>query len=169
MNSITEVNNMAGRYVLNQTPETLEKYFGTPINVNTEIREQSGENPAGKAYSTYTYPIDDLRELIPSLPRGATFQIKFLEGYAKEIALNPNIDVEPFYYNQAEATAFFKYVFGYEPPVWKEMPVPLVGHEGYSDHKYCLGDGVATSFISFTGGEDMIILSYDPTCEPPYT
>jgi hypothetical protein len=44
---------MAGRYVLNQTPETLEKYFGTPINVNTEIREQSGENPAGKAYRTH--------------------------------------------------------------------------------------------------------------------
>jgi hypothetical protein len=50
---------LAGRYVLNQTPETINRYFGQPLNQVTY---------------TLNYPTTDLRRLFPSLSKESKFR-----------------------------------------------------------------------------------------------
>ena len=147
----------AGRYILNQTPQKIQRYFGRPI-----AREQNA------ASTTYTYSAKPLRRVIPKLPKQAIFQISFIKNKAQVISLTVNAPEEQsFNYSQPEAQAIFNYIFGYKPPLWKPIPLPFGGggHEGFRDHKVCLGDGVVTNFISYRKGEEFIQLQYDPACE----
>ena len=146
----------AGRYVLNQTPQKIQNYFGRPI-----AREQSN------ASTTYTYSAKPLRLVIPKLPKQAKFEISFIQNKAQVIALIVHAQEKSFNYGQAEAQELFNYIFGYKPPIWKPIPLPFGGggHEGFRDHKFCLGDGVVNNFISYRIGEEFIQLRYDPACE----
>ncbi len=143
----------AGRYVLDQNPTTIQRYFGRPISVDGNIR---------------TYSSVRLRRIFPDLPKDAKFQIEFDSNKTKRIMLGVNApEGESFTYDPAK---FFTYVFGYEPPIYKEIPLPWGGggHEGFRDNKACLGDGVGTSYMTYRLGDDNISLYYDPACEPPY-
>lgn len=155
---------MAGRYVLDQTPQTIQRYFGRPIAQSTERGDKN------TIYTVYTYSSAPIRRLFP-FPKAGQFKVKFVDNRATSIQLMVNAgENEYFDYGQAEATKFFNYIFGYQPPIWKPIPLPFGGggHEGFIDNKACLGDGVATFFISYRLGQDNISLQYDRGCEPPY-
>lgn len=151
----------AGRYVLNQSPQTVQRYFGRPIATvpgeATRLLEM-----------TYRYKPAGIRRVLPRLPKGATFQIGFANQRVQSLWLDVNAsENESFSYGRTEASQFFTYIFGYQPPRWQ--PLPLAngggGHEGFIEYEACLGDGVATSYISYRLGEENIRLFYSPLCE----
>ncbi len=151
---------VAGRYVLNQTPQTIQRYFGKPL----KIEASNGSNQ-----QVYTYSINQLRRVLPNLPKGATFGMTFVNNRVSAIWLSANATPpnESFSFGQPEAFKLYRYIFGYNPPLWKEIELPLGGggHEGFLDHKFCLGDGVGTTFMTYMLGEENIRLFYDPICE----
>ncbi|MGL4378512.1 MAG: hypothetical protein ACRCT1_18880 [Microcoleaceae cyanobacterium] len=155
-------NAIAGRYVLNQTPEQIEKYWGSPLSKIPKETEK------GTQEIIYSYQTKPLRRIFPTLPKNAEFQVTFVNNQAIRISLltNSNGD-QPFTFSSLEAAQLFNYIFGYEPPTWKTLP-HIYGHEGFGETKACLGDGVGIFFYSFMWGEDQISLYYDPLCEPPY-
>lgn len=141
-----------GRYVLDQSPQTIESYFGTPIAEEGDLK---------------TYACDDLRQVFPDLPQAATFQIQFDQDRVVRILLNANAsETESFSYDPAK---FFTYIFGYEPSTYQPIPLPFGGggHEGFIDNKACLGDGVGTAWITYRLGDENIALYYDAACELP--
>lgn len=148
---------LAGRYVLNQTPQTIQRYFGRPLKIET-----SATNPTQKTYFYSTLPI---RRLFPSFPVQGQFGMTYVNDRVKTIWLSPRTPENGnFSYNPK---AFFNYIFGYQPPIFKQLQVSG-GHEGFADYKACLGDGVITTYIEYRLGTDQISLTYDPVCEPPY-
>ena len=149
---------LAGRYVLNQSPQTVQHYFGAPISTVPASGSRGGE-------TTYRYNLAGVKRVLPKLPKGTTFQIGFINNRVQSLWLDANLQGEPFTYGRNEASRFFTYIFGYKPPFWKPISLPNGGggHEGFTDYKACLGDGVATSYIRYYAGEDNIQLFYDNT------
>ncbi|BAY92883.1 MULTISPECIES: hypothetical protein [unclassified Tolypothrix] len=153
---------LAGRYVLNQTPQTIERYFGRYITKKT-----NGEQV------TYTYAPKSFRQLFKQFPK-SDFSITFVKSQAKYITLNFNGDFfqypGSYNYDKAEATKFYNYIFGYQPPIWKELSAKFSGNETIYFYEYCLGDGVATNFerYGYKQFTDSATLSYNNRCEPPY-
>ncbi|HIK16462.1 MAG TPA: hypothetical protein IGS53_14435 [Leptolyngbyaceae cyanobacterium M33_DOE_097] len=159
----------AGRYVLNQSFSTIERYFGRHL---TESKRQQGN----EVLTERTYSNTRLRRMIPNLPANAKFKVIFVNGKAQWIALVPatgaGIPVEDkawqaFVYDRATAFNFFEYIFGYRPPTY--TPVPGYyggGHEGFYDNRICLGDGIQTTYTEYISGVGDIQLSYTPECEP---
>lgn len=140
----------AGRYVLNQTPETINRYFGQPLNQITY---------------TLNYPTTDLRRLLPNLSKDSTFKITFVNNKVNYIELEPNMSGSvPFDYEPAK---FFEYIFGYKPSIVKVINQST--GEGFGSYEVCLGDGVATSYTRSAPGDMFIKLYYNTVCEPPYT
>ena len=157
---------MAGRYVLNQTPPTIQRYFGRPLDRLT----QTDNN--GNVITTYSYSPAPIRRLLPKFPRTGKFKVIFANDRSTTIVLevNASSEREAFSYRQAEAAKLYNYIFGYRPSIWRSMPLrggPR-GHEGFSESEVCLGDGILTSYMSYMLGDDNIRLEYDPRCEPPY-
>ncbi|XGV99416.1 MAG: hypothetical protein ACAF41_10825 [Leptolyngbya sp. BL-A-14] len=151
----------AGRYVLNQSPQTVQRYFGRPIATVPGEATRLSE-------MTYRYNPAGLRRVLPKLPKGATFQIGFAKQRVQSLWLDVNArENESFSYGRTEASQFFTYIFGYQPPRWQPLPLPNGGggHEGFIEYEACLGDGVATSYISYRLGEENIRLFYSPLCE----
>jgi hypothetical protein len=151
---------LAGRYVLNQTPQTIESYFG---RYTTKLTQ--GEQ------ITYTYTPKSFRGLFPKFPK-SNFAIIFVNNQAKYITLNFNgnfgANSQDYNYEQAEAAKFYNYIFGYKPPIWQEISDKFSGNETIHDYEYCLGDGVATSFQRYGYQQltDAATLFYDTRCEP---
>jgi hypothetical protein len=148
----------AGRYVLNQTPATIQRYFGHPLS------QQIDKNNKQVIYS---YSTKKLRRLFPKFPKSGIFTIVFVNNRAQSLNLDQR--GEGFDYGQKEAGKFFTYIFGYKPPIWKPIQLPNNGggHEGFIEYKACLGDGVATDYADFQGGSLYSRLYYDPLCESP--
>lgn len=138
---------LAGRYVLNQTPQTIQRYFGRPwawLTSNERV--------------TYTYSPAGIRRLFPNFSEYGTFKITFVNNHAASISID---DFSySFVYNKAEAKKFFNYIFGYNPPTWK-----LISSQGVEilERKYCLGDGVAND-VSVGDLSLVSVLYYDPAC-----
>lgn len=153
---------MAGRYVLNQTPQTMERYFGRHITKRTNGNDV-----------IYIYNPKSFRRIFPQFPK-SNFSITFVKKQAKYITLNFNADFSEYSgdqnYSQAEAAKFYNYIFGYQPPIWQELSAKFGGNETVYFYEYCLGDGVATSFdrYGYKQFTDSATLSYDTRCEPPY-
>ena len=152
---------IAGRAIFNQTPQTLQKYFGKPLS--KVIKNDS---------ITYTYSNQQLHRLFPEFG-DSQFSIMFIQNQAKYIILNmsTNKNADDFTYDGKQASKFYEYIFGYKPPIWQEIAHKFTGNETIYQYTYCLGDGVATNFIlggykQFLLGE--VILYYDNRCEPPY-
>lgn len=151
----------AGRYVLNQSPQTVQRYFGRPI-----ATVLGGETRLSEL--TYRYSPAGIKRVLPKLPKRATLQIGFINQRVQSVWLDANADEnESFSYGRAEASKFFAYVFGYQPSYWQPIPLPNGGggHEGFVEYEACLGDGVATSYMSYRLGEENIRLFYNPLCE----
>ncbi len=140
----------AGRYVLNQTPETINRYFGQPLN---------------KVTYTLQYPTTDLQRLFPDFPKKGEFKITFVNNRVQKIELEPNLagGEGTFSYNPAK---FFQYIFGYQPSIVKVINRST--GEGFATYEVCLGDGVATSYTTSAPGDLFISLYYKTACEPPY-
>jgi hypothetical protein len=141
----------AGRYVINQTPETINSYFGPPLN---EVKY------------TLNYPTTELRTVIPKLPEKAEIKITFVNNKVQLVELEPNV-VNPEASFTYEPEKFFKYLFGYQPPI-KKLINQSTG-EGFANYEICLGDGVATSYTTSAPGDFYINLYYKTACEPPYS
>ena len=141
---------LAGRYVLNQTSETINRYFGQPLNEVTY---------------TLNYPTKDLRRLFPDFPKKGEFKITFVNNRVQRIELEPNLagGEGTFSYKPAK---FFEYIFGYKPPIAKVIAQGT--GEGFGTYEVCLGDGVATSYTTSAPGDLFIQLYYNTACEPPY-
>lgn len=151
----------AGQYVLNQSPQTVQRYFGRPIATVSAGGTRLSE-------MTYRYNPAGIRRVLPKLPKGATLQIGFVNHRVQSLWLDTNAsENESFSYGRAEASQFFTYIFGYHPPRWHPLSLPNGGggHEGFIEYEACLGDGVATSYLSYRLGEENIRLFYDPLCE----
>ncbi len=148
----------AGRYVLNQTPSTIKRYFGNPISQKFDNQNKQ---------VIYSYSTQKIRKLFPNFPKSGKFTIVFVNNRAQYINLDQN--GEGFDYGQLEAEKFFTYIFGYKPPIWKPIPLPNGGggHEGFIEYKACLGHGVATNYADFQGGSLYSVIYYDPICENP--
>ncbi len=162
INSLFTPPALAGRYVLNQTPQTIERYFGHYLTKRT-----NGDR------LTYTYAPKSFQGLFPQFPK-SNFSITFVNNQAKDISLNFNADFAEYLgsynYDQAESKKFFNYIFGYQAPVWQELSAKFGGNETVYSYEYCLGDGVATSFdrYGYKQYTDTATLAYNTRCEPPY-
>jgi len=165
MISIAERSPAAGRYVLNQSPQTIERYFGPYWTRLTRT-----EN--GITRVTYTYSPAGLLRVFPNT-RIDRFAIAFIDNRAQSINLNINSSAYPdsFEYGQSEASRFYEYIFGYRPPIWKLLASRFSGNETIYSYDFCLGDGVSTGFV--IGGAAQVLmgdvdLRYNSRCEPPY-
>jgi hypothetical protein len=149
---------VAGRYVLNQTPQTIERYFGrywtrlttTDANGNTLI--------------TYTYSPRPLQRLF-SGTENSTFKVNFINNRAQEILLDNMLTLD---FDGSDAVRFFEYVFGYRPPEsqYRELGIENT-MTGYGEYVACLGDGVLTRYNTTGAGYTFFVrLSYDQRCEP---
>jgi len=161
LNSFLAPSAEAGRPVLNQTPQTIHRYFG---GYKTRLTTNSGV--------TYTYAPVKFRQLFPKF-RKSNFSITFVNNRAKNISLNFNAsfgdpDVD-YNYDGAEAEKFYNYIFGYKPPIWKQISRRFGGETIY-DYEYCLGDGVGNSFgrYGYKQFTELANFYYDSRCEPPY-
>lgn len=159
LNSIFIPPALAGRYVLNQTPQTIEGYFG---RYTTKLTK--GEQV------TYTYAPPSFRQLFPKFPK-SNFSLTFVNNQVKHITLNFNGNFGPSSadenYGKPAAVKFYNYIFGYQPPSWQELSSKFGGNETVYDYEYCLGDGVLTSFQRYGYQQltDSATLSYDTHCE----
>ncbi len=148
---------LAGRYVLNQTPATIQRHFGRPWTIET-----LKDKPNTKLY---TYSPSGVRRVFPTFPKQGKFGMTFVDNRVQTIWLIPNTANNGYFnYNTKQ---FFNYIFGYEPPIWKDLQYPG-GHEGFADYRGCLGDGVVATYIDYLLGSDNITLAYNSICEPPY-
>jgi hypothetical protein len=154
-----------GRYILNQTPQTIERYFGRYWTRLTRT-----EN--GVTRVTYTYSPAALQRIFPNT-QISSFAITFINNRAQQISLNISgaPDPESFTYGRAEASRLYEYIFGYRPSIWQQISSEFTGNETIYDYEYCLGDGVATRF-TLAGWRQFLQndaeLYYSDRCEPPY-
>ena len=149
----------AGRYVLNQTPETIQRSFGTPLAIESF--------PVHPNIKSYSYSAAGIRRMFPDFPRQGRFGMTYVNNRVTQIWLVPNsTHTEEF--NSFDPRRFFDYIFAYEPPIWQELQYSG-GHEGFAAYKACLGDGVGISFTQYQMGFDNISMVYNPACEPPYS
>ena len=161
LNSFFAPSAEAGRFVLDQTPQTINRYFD---GYKTRLTTNSGV--------TYTYAPAKFRRLFPKFPK-SNFSITFVNNKAKKITLNFNGSFDTFQgdynYQQTDAAKFYNYIFGYQPPLWQELSRHFGGETIY-DYEYCLGDGVGNSFgrYGYKQFTDSASFYYDSRCEPPH-
>lgn len=149
---------LAGRSVLNQNSDVIIQNFGEPL-----------ERIFAKDVDVYAYDTPELHRLFPQFPNSKFF-ITFIARKANSITVDFKGDFDSYpedNYDKDTAFKFFNYIFGYEPPVWKELSSKFTGNETIYDYVYCLGDGVATSFTRYGYKQvtDYAILYYDKRCE----
>lgn len=130
----------AGRFVLNQSPTTIEGYFG---HYWTRLSRPS---PDGKTYVTYTYSPALVRRLFPGFGN-SKFSMTYVDDRAQYIDIGSGSN--PIPYGPTQAARFFRYIFGYEPPTrrslyWKRLYVDNGEPVNTYHSLYCLGDGIAT-------------------------
>lgn len=116
----------AGRYVINQSFETMEQYFG--LHLTESIRQQENETVTER-----TYDSAGLRQVLPKLPTDAKFKVVFINGRAQRIVLGPALDEndsfptdpgwQAFAPRRQDKITFFEYVFGYRPVSFEPEPV----------------------------------------------
>lgn len=137
---------LAGRYVLNQTPETIQRYFGQPVN------------------QVIYYSTKDLERMFPDFPKPSTFKIVFANNKAQRIEIEPD-PAGGQRGSSFDPAKLFEYIFGYKPPIKKVIKES--GGDGFRTYEVCLGDGVAT-FYSIAPPGLYMTLYYNTACEPPY-
>jgi hypothetical protein len=148
---------LAGRAVLNQTTETMQREFGRPWTILTV--------PGKTNTKIYTYSPAGIRQVMPTLPKSAKFGMVFVNNRVQKIWLAPNpADGVSYSYDPQQ---FFTYIFGYAPPTWKDLQYSL-GHEGFASNRGCFGDGVVAAYMESNAGTGTVTMAYDRICEPSY-
>jgi hypothetical protein len=131
----------AGRYVLNQTPATIEKYFGRYWTKLT----QTDSN--GKTTVTYWYSPAKLRRLFPDRAK-TTLSMIYIDNRVQSIEIKPykntneienygaEIDAETIQNLQMQER-YFEAIFGYRPPTYKPLYLSYGSLYSYTN---CLGN-----------------------------
>ncbi|MEO0534728.1 MAG: pentapeptide repeat-containing protein [Cyanobacteria bacterium P01_A01_bin.123] len=161
----------AGRYVLNQPVDVINRHFGDSLFERTS---QDG------LWVNRYYSADGLRQRLPDLSDQAQLQMAFKDGRVQTISLvnvipSPNgvsTNGLPFETSSDQpetvGAQFFDYIFGYPAPIFNALPYYSGGHEGFAEADDCLGDGVGMFHIYGTPGYMGVNLYYNLLCEPPY-
>jgi hypothetical protein len=160
-----------GRYVLNQTPATIEKSFG---RYWTKLTQKGSD---GKIYVTYWYSPAKLRRLFPDRPETKLMMI-YVDDRVQSVQIIPyktpqevgdgsvKMDSSIFPSLKMEER-YFEAIFGYKAPIYKPL---YLSYGSFYSYQNCLGNGVRSSY-AFHFGERLISgisFAYDKTCEPPY-
>jgi hypothetical protein len=160
----------AGRYVLNQTPATIEKHFG---RYWTKLTQKGSD---GKVYVRYWYSPAKLRRLFPDRPETKLMMI-YVDDRVQSVNIIPyktpqevangsiRMDSETLNRLKMEER-YFEAIFGYRPPTYKPLHLE---YGSYYTYQNCLGNGVMSDY-SFHFNEELtgIGFSYNKACEPPY-
>lgn len=154
----------APRPVLNQSPQTIERYFGRPFSRLTRSSE-------GKTYRTFQYNPRGLRTLFPEA-KDLRFYVGFVNDRAEQVMLtsgNANISGYP-----DRADRFFQSVFGYLPskqsPIYgKSLTDPTTNTGSLLVNSFCLANGIATSheYHSVPDVTLQALLFADNRCKTP--
>jgi hypothetical protein len=160
----------AGRYVLNQTPATIEKSFG---RYWTKLTRKGSD---GKTYVKYWYSPAKLRRLFSDRPETELMMI-YVDDRVQSIVISPYktpdevtnglIKMDSETLNQLKMEErYFEAIFGYRPPTYKPLHLD---YGSYYSYQNCLGNGVVSNY-SFHFNENFsgIGFSYNKACEPPY-
>lgn len=162
---------VAGRYVLNQTPATIEKSFGRYWTKLTQ------KNDNGTVFVTYWYSPAKVRRLFPDRP-ATTLSMTYVDNRVQ------SIDIIPYKTKQDVADQstpmnsryledlkmqerYFEAVFGYRPPTYRAL---YLNYGSFYSYRNCLGNGVMSAY-TFHFDERLvqgISFSYNAACEPPY-
>lgn len=161
---------LAGRYVLNQNPTTIERSFG---HYWTKLTQTDGK---GEKSITYTYSPAPLQHFFPDRPF-ATLSMTYVNGRVHSVTMRPyrtaqekrddTIEADKTGTYQAMETQLFEAIFGYRPPIYKPL---YLNYGSFYSYINCLGNGVASSYSILLGAhlDEGITLTYNPACEPPY-
>jgi hypothetical protein len=136
----------------------IEQNFGQPIQViekNDDI--------------IYVYRPLQFKQLFPEADYSLLY-FRFVAGKVKLISvdflLNTDEDIR-YNWNQNSASKLFNYLFNKKTYIWKLLSEKFGGNETVYEYEYCLGDGIATSFLR--GGDSQLTesvdLYYDSRCE----
>jgi hypothetical protein len=161
----------AGRYVLNQTPATIDKIFG---RYWTKLTRKGSD---GKMYVTYWYSPAKLRRLFPDRPETQLMMV-YVDDRVQSVQIIPYktpqevadgiiiMDSSIFPSLKMEER-YFEAIFGYKAPTYKPL---YLSYGSFYSYQNCLGNGVISSY-AFHFGERLtsgISFGYDKACEPPY-
>ncbi len=137
---LTAPANAAARPVLNQSPQTIARYFGQPWTRLTEAQDN------GRPLVTYTYNPAKLRRLFPEAA-DLRFSVVFVNNQVQQVRIDSgNASIANY---PKRADQFFAYIFGYLPSVKsniykKELPDDSGLNGSLQYTTYCLGNGIAT-------------------------
>jgi hypothetical protein len=161
----------AGRYVLNQSPATIERSFGRYWTKLTQTDEKGGKSVI------YTYSPAPLQRYFPDRPF-ATLSMTYRNDRVRSVTMKPYRTAEEqqkdyikltdkTVMDQAMEAKLFEAIFGYRPPIYKPL---YLNYGSFYSYINCLGDGVASSYSIHLGErlDGGITLTYNPVCEPPY-
>ncbi|NJN30517.1 MAG: hypothetical protein HC824_08880 [Synechococcales cyanobacterium RM1_1_8] len=175
---------IAGRYVFNQTPETIEKSFGRYWTKKTFF--VGDDRP--KQIIQLTYSPTGLRRTFPEFPN-ATLRMNYSNNRVVEVSFLPGNGPETsaklfnaslqspseIIQKKAIEARFFRYILGYNSGLYK--PLHYTGGNSGESFSTCLGDGVVSDYFidnltnQTTTGEPLIgsfSLSYTTECSRPY-
>jgi hypothetical protein len=161
----------SGRYVLNQSPATIEKSFGRYWTKLTR------KNEAGKVFVTYWYSPAKLRRLFPDRP-ATMLSMTYVDGRVQSIEIRPyktpqdvsegsTLMTSEILNNLKMEERYFEAVFGYQPPINKPL---YLNYGSFYSYQNCLGDGIVSAY-TFHFNERLvsgISFGYNQVCEPPY-
>lgn len=162
---------VAGRYVLNQSPATIERSFGRYWTKLTQT------NQKGEKSVTYTYSPAQLRRFFPDSPF-LSLSMTYVNDRVQSVTMRPYktaaekrndyIKVtSSTVTDQAMEAKLFEAIFGYRPPIYKPL---YLNYGSFYRYINCLGDGVASGYSILQGDNlaEGVTLAYNPVCEPPY-
>lgn len=162
---------LAGRYVLDQSPDTIEQSFGRYWTKLTQT------DAKGAKSVTYTYSPAPLWQFFRDRPF-ATLSMTYVNDKVRSVTLQPYQTAQEKATNnikltgnavtdQAMEAKLFEAIFGYRPSIYKPL---YLNYGSFYSYINCLGDGVASSYSILQGTylDGGITLTYNPSCEPPY-
>ncbi len=171
---------MAGRAVLNQTPQTIEKSFGRHW---TKLTLPPADGLTKDRLVRYTYSPTALRRVFPEFPKATlsmnyrsdrVISIDFSSGGPSNqetvlTALDTQSIPEVVKSKRIEAR-FFRYIFGYDPSI--DIPLSFTGGNFGEVHSSCLGDGAVSTYsidnlAPIRPAVDFSLL-YTSKCSKPY-
>ncbi|MDY6939649.1 MAG: S-layer homology domain-containing protein [Cyanobacteriota bacterium] len=155
---------LAGRAVLNRSPQVLARYFGAPMKVKP-CKLPAANFDLDRKCTVRVYNPSDLGSVFPKLDRN-TLEITFIDDRSALIQFAR--DGADLTYTPEKANQLFKYLFGYRAPVWhlyeeesdRDLPI--------WNYKVCLGDGIATAYSAYStpsGSVPHLSIFYNRDCD----
>lgn len=144
----------AGRPVLNESPDTIERYFGRPMRPGTGTPSQ-------------TFILYSPLGLQAIVPQATVFSIYFSQQRAKQVVIKFFL---PTSYGQNEASALFNYIFADNPTMWKEIRrenLSTANGQRVTNFAYCVANGIENEFTAYDSSVDYISFKINSRCRMP--